>query len=391
MAGLAVAGLAWLGGCGTPSRSPSSAWQPPRRRPSSNRCYWRPRKGDGPRPTFGRCPPQRPSGCFALWGLSNCRSFPQSGRATEPRRTYAGYAMHLALASLALGVAGSSLGTRQKLATLAQGESARWAGATCVSSDSGSTGSPERLVVQAELEVTAAGAAPYTLQPAQEYYFLAKPVETDGRRSFHLERRPLRHPARRRRARADSTDGGREPLDAMDVAGRLDRPGRGSALVLAGPGRKREPAAPSLPQRARPGSGRHRAMGVMGTMGVWDIGRDVREAYKSPRSHKSHCLPAGTAAECDKARKRRMIDPPAAIRARQLSKSFGGRIVLDALDLEIAPGQSVAVTGANGAGKTTLLGCLASVAPARRRRGAMVRSARRPQPGDAPLDRPVGP
>ena len=43
-----------------------------------------------------------------------------------------------------------------------------------------------------------------------------------------------------------------------------------------------------------------------------------------------------------------MIDPPAAIRARQLSKSFGGRIVLDALDLEIAPGQSVAVTGADG-------------------------------------------
>ena len=56
-----------------------------------------------------------------------------------------------------------------------------------------------------------------------------------------------------------------------------------------------------------------------------------------------------------------MIEPRAAIRAGQLSKSFGGRIVLDAVDLEIARGQSVAVTGANGAGKTTLLGCLASV------------------------------
>jgi heme exporter protein A len=56
-----------------------------------------------------------------------------------------------------------------------------------------------------------------------------------------------------------------------------------------------------------------------------------------------------------------MIEPRAAIRAGQLSKSFGGRIVLDAVDLEIAPGQSVALTGANGAGKTTLLACLASV------------------------------
>jgi heme exporter protein A len=50
-----------------------------------------------------------------------------------------------------------------------------------------------------------------------------------------------------------------------------------------------------------------------------------------------------------------------AIEARQLSKSFGRRRVLDELDLDVARGESVAVTGANGAGKTTLLRCLASV------------------------------
>ena len=44
------------------------------------------------------------------------------------RRTYAGYVMHLGLACLAVGVAGSSLGTQQHEATLRKGESIRWAG-----------------------------------------------------------------------------------------------------------------------------------------------------------------------------------------------------------------------------------------------------------------------
>jgi heme ABC exporter ATP-binding subunit CcmA len=55
-----------------------------------------------------------------------------------------------------------------------------------------------------------------------------------------------------------------------------------------------------------------------------------------------------------------MNEPQAAIRAVQLSKAFGGRVVLDAVDLEIASGDCVALTGVNGAGKTTLLSCLAA-------------------------------
>lgn len=47
--------------------------------------------------------------------------------------------------------------------------------------------------------------------------------------------------------------------------------------------------------------------------------------------------------------------------ASGLSKTFGGRRVLHAIDLEIDAGQSVALTGANGAGKTTLLRCLAGL------------------------------
>jgi heme exporter protein A len=56
-----------------------------------------------------------------------------------------------------------------------------------------------------------------------------------------------------------------------------------------------------------------------------------------------------------------MAKPQTAIRARRLSKAFDGWPVLDAIDVEIAAGESVALTGVNGAGKTTLLGCLASV------------------------------
>jgi heme ABC exporter ATP-binding subunit CcmA len=56
-----------------------------------------------------------------------------------------------------------------------------------------------------------------------------------------------------------------------------------------------------------------------------------------------------------------MSGSQAAIRATRLSKAFDGRTVLNAVDLEIACGESVALIGANGAGKTTLLGCLASV------------------------------
>lgn len=50
-----------------------------------------------------------------------------------------------------------------------------------------------------------------------------------------------------------------------------------------------------------------------------------------------------------------------AIQVRGLTKEFGRRAVLRQIDLEIVPGQSLALTGANGAGKTTLLRCLASL------------------------------
>jgi ABC-type branched-subunit amino acid transport system ATPase component len=54
---------------------------------------------------------------------------------------------------------------------------------------------------------------------------------------------------------------------------------------------------------------------------------------------------------------------PATLNARGLWKSYGGVDALAGLDLDVAPGEAVALVGANGSGKTTALRALAGALP----------------------------
>ena len=69
----------------------------------------------------------------------------------------------------------------------------------------------------------------------------------------------------------------------------------------------------------------------------------------------------------------RLIDPPTSeevgtrsgrgVRVRALRRAFGEHVVLEHLDLDIAPGELVAVLGRSGSGKSTLLRSLAGLDP----------------------------
>jgi len=56
-----------------------------------------------------------------------------------------------------------------------------------------------------------------------------------------------------------------------------------------------------------------------------------------------------------------VVPPPPVVRLRRFTRRFGANPVLDGLDLDIAPGEFVALLGRSGSGKTTLLRTLAGL------------------------------
>ena len=71
--------------------------------------------------------------------------------------------------------------------------------------------------------------------------------------------------------------------------------------------------------------------------------------------------------EQEQSAERRVVSPPdplepaTAASVRELSRTFGHRTVLDRLDLDIAPGEFIALIGRSGSGKSTLLRALAGL------------------------------
>ncbi|HZX23096.1 MAG TPA: ABC transporter ATP-binding protein [Woeseiaceae bacterium] len=59
----------------------------------------------------------------------------------------------------------------------------------------------------------------------------------------------------------------------------------------------------------------------------------------------------------------RLSDPPCPLIASALDVSVPGRVLVEALDLRVAPGEFVAVLGCNGSGKTMTLETLAGLRP----------------------------
>ncbi len=88
------------------------------------------------------------------------------------RRRYAAYLMHFSVVCLAIGVTGSSLGSRRRDVAMAPGETIRWAGRSVRYLGLNQRRLPDKVVVEARLEVSDGGVPPYLLLPADSLYRL---------------------------------------------------------------------------------------------------------------------------------------------------------------------------------------------------------------------------
>ena len=177
------------------------------------------------------------------------------------------------------------------------------------------------------------------------------------RPAARTRRRPTSTAARGRSGRASA----RSPRTAAapTAPGRAARRGTRPGSNPPTPARRPRSSGPISPPAARTASS---------TVGV-GLGRDVDGGRHA-------CEPTPPA----------MASVPL-LSARDLKKSFGGRLILDGLDLELADGMRVGVLGPNGGGKSTLLRILAGVEHAdagtvTRRRGLVHAFLPQNVPGD---------
>jgi cytochrome c-type biogenesis protein CcmF len=86
------------------------------------------------------------------------------------RRSYGGLLVHLGFGCIAVGIAGSSLGSRETDLSMTRGESVPWAGRTIRYAELLQRDLKQKVVVEARLEITEPNGTSYDLLPAQNLY-----------------------------------------------------------------------------------------------------------------------------------------------------------------------------------------------------------------------------
>ncbi len=94
------------------------------------------------------------------------------GALRSGRRKYAAYFVHLGFVCVAIGVAGSSLGTQRKEVTLDEGDTLRWAGRRIHYVRLEQHQTPDKLVAEAVLQIARDDSAPVELRPARHLHLL---------------------------------------------------------------------------------------------------------------------------------------------------------------------------------------------------------------------------
>jgi cytochrome c-type biogenesis protein CcmF len=88
------------------------------------------------------------------------------------RQTYAAYCVHLGFVCVAMGVAGSSLGTQRTELTLDEGSTLNWGGRQIHYLRLEQRSLPDKLVAEAVLRVARDGQGPVELRPARHLHLL---------------------------------------------------------------------------------------------------------------------------------------------------------------------------------------------------------------------------
>ena len=159
------------------------------------------------------------------------------------RRPYAGFVIHLGFVCLAIGVTGSSLGTRRHEVILKPGETVNWSGRSIRFEQLVQRELPDKFIAEANLLVSLPGKSPVLLQPAQHFHRLQEEWTTEVaiHSTWSGDFYAILHNGET--GEAVSLTLVINPGDALVVAGRLDygngRPGFGFAAAESQPNSSR--------------------------------------------------------------------------------------------------------------------------------------------------------